>query len=113
MSSYYSQGNKREYEKIQRNKILYFSKNTGVTDILKAERYLTECDWDEVYAVQTYLITLNSDNNDYSYNKNKDYGNNSNPPNEINNKNKPKINNDNKKKVEIKKNNYLEFKISE
>ena len=105
MSNYNKQ---KEYEKIQMSKLSYFCSVIGDNDFLKAERYLTESDWDEQVAVETYLLTHQNDiisdqaiNKDQSQFK-KQY------------QNKPQIpKNENININNYEKKNFLEFNINE
>ena len=111
--SNYNYNYQKEYENIQRGKIKYFCERTGVKDYKKAEQYLNECEWDEIFAVAKYKnIHQNNNNNYYPSQNNQNYMNQFMPPTDIKHNNRPKINDDNKRKDD-KQNNYLEIKISE
>lgn len=105
MSNYNKQ---KEYEKIQMSKLSYFCSVIGDNDFLKAEKYLTESDWDEQVAVETYLLTHQNDIiSDHAINKDqsqfkKQY------------QNKPQIQkNENININNYEKKNFLEFNINE
>ena len=113
--SNYNYNYQKEYENIQRGKIKYFCERTGVKDYKKAEQYLNENEWDEIFAVAKYKNfhqNNNYNNNYYPLQNNQNYMNQFMPPTDIKHNNRPKINDDNKKKDD-KQNNYLEIKISE
>ena len=127
MSSHY---NKQQiYENIQNKKITYFCSTIGDNDISRAERYLTEANWDENLAVQNFFdrhqnyIPHNHIHNHNHIHLNALPSNNflnnqpqfmSNPIindfNHIMNNNLPKKENENKNNKKYK---YLEFNIGE
>ena len=111
MSNYNKQN---EYAKIQMSKISYFCSVTGDNDYLKAERYLTEADWDEQCAVQTYFLVYQNDIPNQPINNNHKFQNkNQNNQPQISPVNKFKPQMPKQENINNNKTNYLEYNISE